>query len=275
MDSERVYYDRWAANVIQRHEHLNNKYKDTIANLQDRLKTVREQRNQYRKERDRLRANILECSLCHSLFLFDGPESSGAPICEPCAELAECRADKEAIEAENVRLVAEGVELMAENERLEKGWRDAARADFTAREAARRLKADNERLKAELAECRKALKEQALRGDWELSVKQSRRLYDGMPVNHMLWTDLESTNLLLQVIAAALVEISEALTTPSLVFPPMKYQGTHTGQRRISIDYFSPSKYWEVTIDGDQVYTAETQEEAQLFVAKLRLQEPK
>ena len=108
-----------------------------------------------------------------------------------------------------------------------------------------------------------------------MKAKKSRMLYDEMPVDNLSWNDMETTNLLLQVIAAALVEISEALTTPSLMFPPMKYQGTHTGYRRISIDYFAPSKYWEVTIDGDQVYTAETQEEAQLFVAKLRLQEPK
>ena len=43
-------------------------------------------------------------------------------------------------------------------------------------------------------------------------------------------------------------------------------------RERISIEYFEGSHYWEVLIDGKQVHTTQTLEEANLFVAKLLLQ---
>lgn len=41
--------------------------------------------------------------------------------------------------------------------------------------------------------------------------------------------------------------------------------------KRISVNYFEGSNYWEVYIDGQRVCDFSTKEEAYLFVAKLIL----
>ena len=40
---------------------------------------------------------------------------------------------------------------------------------------------------------------------------------------------------------------------------------------RFSIGYFSGTNYWEVFLDGECIHTADTKEDAELFVAMLLL----
>lgn len=44
---------------------------------------------------------------------------------------------------------------------------------------------------------------------------------------------------------------------------------------RISIDYFEGSRYWEVYIDGRRIGDFPTKEDAELFIAKLFIEEIK